>query len=79
MGDKRNITITVDDETAEWVRVEAARRGTSMSQFVGELLAEERSTREGYDAAGQRFLSREPQPLSEEGETYPSRQKIHER
>jgi len=78
MGEKRNITITVDDETAQWVRVEAARRGTSMSQFVGELLAEERSERTGYDAAAQRFLSREPRILSEEGGSYPTREELHD-
>lgn len=77
MSEKRNITITVEVETAEWVRVEAARRGTSMSKFVGELLSEKRQAREGYEAAAQRFLSREARPLG--GGDYPDREEIHER
>ncbi len=37
-----NVTITMDGETARWVRVEAAKAGKSVSRWVGELLAERR-------------------------------------
>ena len=29
----RNVTITLDEETARWARVEAAMRGTSVSRL----------------------------------------------
>ena len=36
----RNVTITMEEEVADWARMEAARRNTSVSRLVGELLAE---------------------------------------
>ena len=36
----KNITVTMDDTVAEWVRVEAAKRGSSVSRLLGEWLAE---------------------------------------
>ena len=36
----KNVTITVDEAVLEWARVEAARRGSSVSRMVGEMLAE---------------------------------------
>jgi hypothetical protein len=35
----RNVTITLDDSTAEWARVFAARHQTSVSHMLGKLLA----------------------------------------
>lgn len=37
-----NVTISMDEETARWLRVEAAKAGKSVSRFVGDLLAERR-------------------------------------
>ena len=36
----KNVTVTVDDVALEWVRIEAARRNTSVSRLVGEMLAD---------------------------------------
>lgn len=36
----KNLTITVEDSVLEWARVEAARRGTSVSRMVGDFMAE---------------------------------------
>lgn len=76
---KRNVTVTLDEETARWVRVEAARRDTSVSQFLGEILSERRRRAEGYEAARAIFMSREPRPLRSRGERLPSRDEIHAR
>jgi hypothetical protein len=38
----KNVTISMDDETAAWARVEAAKRGKSLSRYVGDVLAVER-------------------------------------
>jgi hypothetical protein len=35
----KNITITLDEETAAWARVYAAQRNMSLSRYVGEVLA----------------------------------------
>ena len=35
----KNVTITVEDSVLEWARVEAARRGTSVSRMLGDFMA----------------------------------------
>jgi hypothetical protein len=37
----KNLTITVEDSVLEWARIEAARRGTSVSRMVGDFMAED--------------------------------------
>ena len=36
----KNVTITVEEPVLEWVRVEAAKRNSSVSRLVGEMLAD---------------------------------------
>ena len=38
----KNVTITLDEDTAQWIRVQAANRATSVSRVVGEMLRERR-------------------------------------
>lgn len=78
-GMKRNITIVLDEASARWVRVEAARRDTSVSRYVGDLVTRERTRDEAYDAAMSRFLSRSPRILGAEESRLPSREEVHER
>ena len=74
----RNVTISLDDETARWARVEAARQDTSLSRFVGGLLRERMQRGERYEEARRSYLARRPTSLSS-GEPYPSRDELHER
>lgn len=76
---KKNVTVTLDEETARWVRVEAALRDTSVSQYLGDLLAERRRRVEGYEAAKTTFMAREARPLREPGTPLPPREALHER
>jgi hypothetical protein len=39
----KNLTITLDDDLFAWARVEAARRGQSLSRFVSHALLERRA------------------------------------
>ena len=34
----RNVTVTLEEDVAQWARIEAARRDTSVSRLLGELL-----------------------------------------
>jgi hypothetical protein len=43
----RNVTVTLEEDVAQWARIEAARRDTSVSRLLGELLKERMSTRDG--------------------------------
>ena len=47
----KNVTITMDDSVADWARMEAARRNTSVSRLVGELLAEKMRRDDAYERA----------------------------
>ena len=75
----KNLTITVDAETAAWARKQAAENGMSVSRFVGEMLHERMEHRIEYDRAMQFFLSRKPVQLRGPGEALPTRDEIHDR
>ena len=34
----RNVTVTLEEDVAQWARIEAARRDTSVSRLLGALL-----------------------------------------
>lgn len=74
----KNITVTLDEKTAAWARVHAARRNQSLSRFIGELLHEKMRESREYEAAMRRFFAIKPKNLSD-GKAYPSRDEIYER
>ena len=43
----RNVTVTLEEDVAQWVRIEAARHDTSVSRLLGELLKERISAQNG--------------------------------
>ena len=47
----KNVTITVEDSVLEWARVEAARRGTSVSRMLGDFMAELMQREDAYERA----------------------------
>lgn len=73
----RNITVTLEESVARWARLEAASRETSVSRFLGELLADRMHEKDRYARAMRRALSRKPF-LKSDG-SYPSREESHER
>lgn len=76
---KRNVTIALDDELARWLRIEAARRDTSVSAYLADLLSERQRRVEGYSAARDAYLGRKPRRLRASGGALPSRAERHER
>ena len=44
----KNVTITVEVAALEWARIEAAKRNTSVSRLVGEMLAEKMRQEDAY-------------------------------
>lgn len=76
----RNVTITLDDEVARWVRVLAARNESSVSRLVGEILRERMRTEEGYRNAMERFFAVAPRRLRRQPtDRHPSREALHDR
>jgi hypothetical protein len=74
----RNVTITLDEETAHWARVEAAHRDMSVSRLIGELLREHMRAQATYEDAMRRYLARGPVMLKDTGR-YPAREELHDR
>ena len=72
----KNVTVTLDEETARWARVEAAQRDVSVSSLLRDLLREHMGGRESYAGAMERYLSRDPR---RSGGTRPSREELHDR
>jgi hypothetical protein len=56
----KNVTITMEDSVAEWARLEAARRNTSVSRLVGEMLAEKMRRTDRYERAMREALKFQP-------------------
>ncbi|MCC6609942.1 MAG: hypothetical protein IT515_09760 [Burkholderiales bacterium] len=75
----KNVTITLDEETAAWVRIQAARHRTSVSRLVGDLLRERMRESHEYDEAMRRFLAKPPVRLRRAGGRYPARDDLHDR
>lgn len=75
----KNVTVTLDEETASWARVEAARQDTSVSKLLGEVLRAEMRKEAQYDAARQTYLAQEPGIHRCQGQPLPSREELHDR
>lgn len=75
----RNVTVSLDDETARWARMEAARQDTSMSRLIGRLLRQHMVEAREYDNARRSYQKRQAAPLSEATTPYPSRDELYDR
>lgn len=75
----KNVTITLDEETARWARIRAAELNTSVSRLVGEMLRDLMRDEEAYRLARQEYLGLKPKILKNAGTGYPRRDDLHER
>ena len=73
----RNVTVTMEDTVADWARMEAARRNTSVSRMIGEMLADKMRHDDAYERAMRDWLSRD-RPWKSDG-TYPTREETYDR
>lgn len=72
----KNVTVTMEDSVADWARMEAARRNTSVSRLVGEMLAEKMRRDDAYERAMQEWLQRDLS-FSSDGAAYAKREEIY--
>jgi hypothetical protein len=75
----KNITVSLDEETVLWARLEAARRDISVSSLIRQLLTEHMGGRFSYEGAKSRYLARGNSDLSNPGRGYPRREELHDR
>jgi hypothetical protein len=75
----KNVTVTLDPEAARWARIEAAKRDTSVSRLLGELIEREMEGHEAYRAAMELFFAQSPGVHRRKGQPLPSRDELHDR
>lgn len=73
----KNVTITLEEEVARWAKVFAAKRNTSVSKLLGEILKEKMAQEDEYEAAMNRYLSRR-YTIRSKG-PYPKREELYDR
>ncbi len=77
----KNVTVTLPEDVALWLRIEAAKHDRSVSSWLAELLEGMRRHDDEYDVSMERFLARARQPrmLKRPGDRYPTRDELHDR
>lgn len=72
----KNVTITVEESALEWARIEAARRNTSVSRLVGEMLADKMRHDDAYERAMREWMA-DTSGFVSSGQPYPNREEIY--
>ena len=75
----KNVTITLDEKVARWARIMAAKKNTSVSRLVGEMLREKMLEEQNYQIAMQLYLSQSPKVLKIPGKKLPGREALYDR
>jgi hypothetical protein len=78
----KNVTITLDERTLQWIKDAAAGQGKSVSRYLSDVARRQLPKAQAYQAAMHRWMamSREfAAPLTVPGEKLPTRDEIHDR
>ena len=75
----KNVTVTLPEDVARWVRVRAATSDRSVSRWLADLLSRMMRQEDEYEVAMERFLRRKPRVLKWVGEGKPTRDELHDR
>ena len=75
----RNITVSLPEDVAHWLRVRAAENSRSVSKWLADLLAGMRRREDEYEVAMERFLARKPRKLQWSDDRKPTRDELHDR
>jgi len=75
----KNITVTLDEAMAIWLREHAAKNGVSVSRFLGDMVHERMRERREYNEAMRQFLAEKPFFSGWIDDRRPTREEIHDR
>lgn len=75
----KNITITLAEDTAQWLRVKAAQDDRSVSRWVAQLLERMRHQEDDYEVAMRRALARQPRNMEWPEGRRPTREELYDR
>lgn len=75
----KNVTITLPDDLARWLRVRAAKDDRSMSRWIADLLARMRREEDEYEVAMKRYLAIKPWKMEWIDGRRPTREELYDR
>ena len=75
----KNVTITLPEDLARWLRVRAAEDDRSVSRWIAQLLAEMRRRDDEYEIAKKEFLAVKPRRMEWVDGRKPTREELHDR
>lgn len=75
----KNITITLPEETARWLRVRAAENERSVSKWLAELLEGIQHQEDEYEVVMKRYLARKPRTINWPNGRKPTREELYDR
>lgn len=75
----KNVTITLPEELARWLRIKAAKDDRSVSRWLAELLEGMRRQEEQYEAAMKRYLAMQPRKIDWPNDRRPRREELYDR
>ena len=75
----KNVTITLPEDLARWLRVRAAENNRSVSRWVAELLAGMRRQEDEYEVAMKQALAVKPRKMEWVDGLKPTREELHDR
>ena len=74
----KNVTVTLSEETALWVR-ERAGQNRSVSSWLAELVEQARRREDAYEVAMASALARRPRRMEWADGRRPTREELHDR
>ena len=74
----KNVTITLPEDLARWLRVRAAENDRSVSRWVAELLAGMRRQEDEYEVAMKQALAVKPRKMEWVDGRKPTREELHD-
>ena len=75
----KNVTITLPEDLARWLRIRAAENNRSVSRWVAELLAGMRRQEDEYEVAMKQALAVKPRKMEWVDGRKPTREELHDR
>lgn len=75
----KNITITLPEEVARWLRVKAAENERSVSKWLAELLESMKRQEDEYEVAMEHYLAMKPREINWPQGRRPTREELYDR
>ena len=75
----KNITITLPEDVARWLRIRAAQDGLSVSRWLAETLQRMQRQEEQYEVAMNRYLAMKRHKIDWPDGRRPTREELYDR